>query len=370
MVRLLLVLMSFASVAQSEPLLKSHTFSPGGRISSSEMNELFDQLFTEANSKEERMTLFENKIQTIESRFPAIELKFSEIESKLTTVEVKVIDAEAKAVAADTKAAAADAKVNQWDGRSTGLSPATGRASLGLGDASVYNVGTTANAVVKLDSSARLPAVDGSQLTNLPDVSKKATYRFAIFSTADSTNWSMTNYPLLFGGVSPSGWSDQNALASHISPDKEMQRTLLTQKGYAKGNALVVADTYLSYGIQNGKIAVVLFRVQNTTAASILWKPYFYFSANSSMGEVASIALNGVHQWTAQGSGSAQIGISIPPNRTSTVIFVSAGGPSIQVATNIYNRSLQLGFINNSLTLPTGLKYLDDLDTAVGGYEQ
>lgn len=37
-----------------------------------------------------------------------------------------------------------------------------------LGTAAALNVGTTANSVVQLDGSGRLPAVDGSQLTNLP----------------------------------------------------------------------------------------------------------------------------------------------------------------------------------------------------------
>ena len=46
----------------------------------------------------------------------------------------------------------------------------------GLGTASTKAVGTSANNVVQLDGSARLPAVDGSQLTNLPG----ATNGFAI----------------------------------------------------------------------------------------------------------------------------------------------------------------------------------------------
>jgi len=45
---------------------------------------------------------------------------------------------------------------------------ATVRTSLGLGTAAVANTGTSASNVVVLDGSARLPAVDGSQLTNLP----------------------------------------------------------------------------------------------------------------------------------------------------------------------------------------------------------
>ena len=40
-----------------------------------------------------------------------------------------------------------------------------------LGTAAAEDVGTSANNVVQLDGSARLPAVDGSQLTNLPSAS-------------------------------------------------------------------------------------------------------------------------------------------------------------------------------------------------------
>jgi len=41
------------------------------------------------------------------------------------------------------------------------------RTTLGLGTAAVLNVGTSANNIVQLDGSAKLPAVDGSQLTGL-----------------------------------------------------------------------------------------------------------------------------------------------------------------------------------------------------------
>jgi len=51
------------------------------------------------------------------------------------------------------------------------------RTTLGLGTASTLDVGTGANNIVQLDGSARLPAVDGSQLTGL---STGATQGFAI----------------------------------------------------------------------------------------------------------------------------------------------------------------------------------------------
>lgn len=45
------------------------------------------------------------------------------------------------------------------------------RIALGLGTAATLDVGVSANNVIQLDSSAKLPAVDGSQLLNLPSTS-------------------------------------------------------------------------------------------------------------------------------------------------------------------------------------------------------
>ena len=41
------------------------------------------------------------------------------------------------------------------------------RTTLGLGTSATLNVGTSANNVVQLDGTGKLPAVDGSQLTNI-----------------------------------------------------------------------------------------------------------------------------------------------------------------------------------------------------------
>lgn len=48
------------------------------------------------------------------------------------------------------------------------LTSSDARTTLGLGTASTLDVGTAATNVVQLDANAKLPAVDGSQLTNLP----------------------------------------------------------------------------------------------------------------------------------------------------------------------------------------------------------
>ena len=50
----------------------------------------------------------------------------------------------------------------------------------GLGTASTKAVGTSADNVVQLDGSARLPAVDGSQLTNLPTTGASTGFALAM----------------------------------------------------------------------------------------------------------------------------------------------------------------------------------------------
>ena len=56
----------------------------------------------------------------------------------------------------------------------------TARTSLGLGSAAVLTAGTSASNAVQLDGSARLPAVDGSQLTNLPATGATAGFAVAM----------------------------------------------------------------------------------------------------------------------------------------------------------------------------------------------
>lgn len=66
---------------------------------------------------------------------------------------------------------------------------ATARTNLGLGTAATKNTGTAANNVVVLDGSAKLPAVDGSQLLNLP--SQTPVIRQVVYAETKATG-SMT----------------------------------------------------------------------------------------------------------------------------------------------------------------------------------
>jgi hypothetical protein len=63
------------------------------------------------------------------------------------------------------------------------VTPSTARTNLGLGSVVTYNIGTSAYNIVQLDVSAKLPAVDGTQLTGLPKFSSK----LSAFASTTST---------------------------------------------------------------------------------------------------------------------------------------------------------------------------------------
>ena len=200
-------------------------------------------------------------------------------------------------------------------------------------------------------------------------------YRWNVFNTSDYiTGWLFGNNPDLFGGVPPSNWTDGCATAGQIVASKTAQRALFTLKGYPGREAVVHARTRAHFSSSDGEMVVVLFRVRNTTPGPITWEPHFWHSSYGSWNECASIALNGVNAFTSilnTGGALAAPTLSIPANRTTTVIFVAAAGPPFQTGlNNVTYRAVVAGFIDDSLALPAGLEFVDNLDTATGGYDQ
>jgi hypothetical protein len=200
-------------------------------------------------------------------------------------------------------------------------------------------------------------------------------YRWNVFSTfVEAGGFMMGNSPELFGGVNPSNWTDGMAAAHQMSADKNTLRALFTLKGYPGTSALVYADVFNQFSSTNGKVVAALFRVRNTTAAPITWTPLFWHTCFASWGESASVALNGVSQFQTGGNCNpagtpAPVPLSIPPNRTSTAIFVATSSQPFQHSGGGV-RNVLMGFGSNSLALPAGLEFIDDLDTATGGWEQ
>lgn len=207
-------------------------------------------------------------------------------------------------------------------------------------------------------------------LTNIGILPKGSVYRWTVFHNYDySYGPMMGNNPAMFGGVPATSWSAGGGVtAASLSSDKEVLRTLYTNKGYGGKNAHVYSRTEYIYSTADSETVTALFRIKNTTDSAINWIPYLYYTCYSSWSQYASVALNGAHVWYSaggSGQGSAAITLSIPAGRTSTVIFISGMG---LVSGNV--RSIVLGFFNNSLQLPAGLEYADDLDSATGGWEQ
>jgi hypothetical protein len=227
------------------------------------------------------------------------------------------------------------------------------------------------------DKTVTITAGDGIEVTgDYPNftVTKKpyngAIYRWAVFSSYNQVQgWYAGNDASLFGGVNPSNWGDGSAIASQMSSEKDVLLTLFSKKGYAGKNALVCAEEWLSYSSTNSKHAAALFRIENTTNSTITWTVITHQSSYGGWGERASVALNGENVWNSGGSNyytntAHTHTLSIPANRVSTVIFISGSTPAVG-----NSRGLILSFQNNSLELPTGLKYVDDLDTALDGWD-
>lgn len=224
--------------------------------------------------------------------------------------------------------------------------------------------------VYQTDNAPGLYYYDGSDWIALATNSYSGSiYRWATFSTYNQANgWYADNNSDLFGGVTPLNWSDGGAIAANMSSDKQILLALFSNKGYAGKNAMVYADEWYSYSSTNGKFATALFRIENTTGNDINWVVDWYCTSYGGWGEKASITVNGANTWN---SGSSSFGanhhetitLSIPANRKSTIIFVSA-------STTVNNtRGVFLGFDNNCLDLPAGLKYIDDLDIAPNGWD-
>jgi hypothetical protein len=201
---------------------------------------------------------------------------------------------------------------------------------------------------------------------------KPAAIRWNVFDTYDNgVTWAMGNDPNMFGGVAPSSWTDGGYRAVHMSSDKEVLRTIFNRKCYPGKNALILNEQYYQYSSTTGKVAVALMRIKNNTSMNITWTIYFHYSSYGAWGEYAGVALNGTEVWNNSGNGlsSASINVTIPSNRTSTIIITSPSGPAYAVG-SLHLRTCRLAFYNNCLQLPVGLEFVDDLDYATGGWEQ
>ena len=198
---------------------------------------------------------------------------------------------------------------------------------------------------------------------------KSNIYRWISWSTYNYHHgqWYAGNNRDVFGYVYPSDWGNGNARAWNLSGDKHYLRSFFTRKGYAGSNAMVYAEEWRRYSSDNSKHVGVLWRIKSTNASTTTWNAYTYHTSYPGWSERASVCINGSSVWEGSSSYNSSadfhIQLSVPANRTSTAIFISASSPESNDT-----RSCFLAFWNNCLNLPNGLEFVDNLASATGSW--
>jgi len=179
----------------------------------------------------------------------------------------------------------------------------------------------------------------------------------------------------MFGGVPPQRWGDSNARAWDLSGDKNVLRGLFNKRGYMGWQGTMWNEEWFSHSSTNSKHAGALFRIRNKNSNNVNWHVNYYYSSHPGWSERASCTVNGQSTWESGGNhcGSrCDVGINfnIPGNRISTVIMISASSPRSSGCCDFGPRGNFLAFRGNSLQLPNGLEYVDDMDYAEGGWDR
>eukprot|EP00039_Didymoeca_costata_P001592 m.53576 g.53576 ORF g.53576 m.53576 type:complete len:436 (+) comp10873_c0_seq1:86-1393(+) len=198
-------------------------------------------------------------------------------------------------------------------------------------------------------------------------------YRVAWFQTYNNgpVGWFDQNRNRGFGGVSPHDWTDGNARADRLGNDFKYLQSLFTRKQTAsKYGAQVCAENFMMYSSTTGRMCGALFRIKNTKNVAITWSVKWVFTAYSGWSERASVALNrqNIYESGCSGHCETTVQVQVPASKTSTVIFMAGSSGNGWGWNNIHLRANINMIVDDSLALPDGLEYVDDLDTAAGNW--
>eukprot|EP00039_Didymoeca_costata_P001593 m.53584 g.53584 ORF g.53584 m.53584 type:complete len:411 (+) comp10873_c0_seq2:77-1309(+) len=196
-------------------------------------------------------------------------------------------------------------------------------------------------------------------------------YRVAWFQTYNNgpVGWFDQNRNRGFGGVTPHDWTDGNARADRIGTDVKYLQSLFTRTRTASSyGAQICADNNMMYSSTTGIMCGALFRIKNTKSTAVQWRVNWVFTAYSGWSERASVAMNKVNQYSSgcSGSCSTTINLNLPPSKTSTIIFMTSTSGAGWGYAGIYLRASINMIVDDSLKLPDGLEYVDDLDGLTG----
>ena len=131
---------------------------------------------------------------------------------------------------ADTNVIKYNSTSGDWESGAVAYSEVTGTPTLGT--ASAEDVGTSAGNVVQLDGSARLPAVDGSQLTNLPSGAST----LGALTDVDVTGALNTNV-LKYNSTS-GDWEDGSVAYSEVTGTPTLGTASAEDVGTSAGNVV------------------------------------------------------------------------------------------------------------------------------------
>merc|ERR1711964_6311 len=194
-------------------------------------------------------------------------------------------------------------------------------------------------------------------------------YRWAVWSSySQHHGWYNHNQGAYFGGVNPQWWGDDwnRGRASDLSGDKNVLRGLFNKRGFCGWQCTVWANEWYYYSSTNSKHVGTLFRIHNTRDSNVNWPLRFRYSSYGGWGERASTTLNGQDIWSTTGNCAycdCHLNLNMPGGRTSTVVVIAGSNHPSGTRTNL------LTYTHNSLRLPDGLEYRDDMDYAQGGWD-
>jgi len=220
--------------------------------------------------------------------------------------------------------------------------------------------------------------LDRMQLTHYGNP-KVPVFRWNTWHTHQANfGWMDGNNPRSFGGHHPSSWTDGNARAKDMNGDLKYMQRLFVERGTAdQFGASLCQETFIMYSSTTGRVCGSLWRIKNVASSGITWNPEYMYTSFGGWGEYASASVNGADTFHSHCNYSwcrTNINFNIPSNsqknRVSTVIFISMGSGDNGVSEGLHQRTNGHQFNDNSLVLPDGLEYVDDLDVATGNWKQ
>jgi hypothetical protein len=189
------------------------------------------------------------------------------------------------------------------------------------------------------------------------------------------SSWYVGNNNEQYGGIHPSQWTDGNAVAWSMQNDFKYLRSLFKQS--AKGGKWgmnLCSETYMMFSSTTGLMCGAVFRIHNSNGGTTRWRPQWAWTSYRGWSERASISVNGQGNWHSNhdihGIPRDTHNLDLPGKRTSTVVFIVGSNRAYHTNNNQHERATVLQFYQNTLRLPSGLEYRDDLDTVQGRWKQ